>query len=343
MYNELNLEAKNYLLKELNNIFPKKYTDEKLLERCYKELDLLYEKDLLFIIEYLYKFKKEHKDIKYYFRGMINNLLILYILDISVVNPLEYNLPYELFTDKTITVDVTNNSDLQLVSYLDKQNDKFKVVCGFFIKDEREDINYLLDKHYLLLPCGFIDEYMLLRFNDLNLLQTINDYREYKNTYMTIRIDNKPYNKNKKISLDNIFYNQIEREVSKILKPKNINDYIKTKSIVHGVDVWNNNQDILFKNKKINLNNLIATREDILEYLLNHQIERSTALEITIFISLGKRKKNPDKWAEYVKVMKKYKCEKTYIDIFSKILFIFGRGQAVSECLYVLDKDNYDI
>ena len=29
------------------------------------------------------------------------------------------------------------------------------------------------------------------------------------------------------------------------------------------------------------------------------------------------------------------------IDILSKILFIFGRGQAVSECLYAQDEMNY--
>ena len=29
------------------------------------------------------------------------------------------------------------------------------------------------------------------------------------------------------------------------------------------------------------------------------------------------------------------------IEIFSKIKFIFGRGQAVSECLFAMDKNNY--
>ena len=34
MYREINLEAKNYLVKELNEIFYKKYNDKKLLYRC---------------------------------------------------------------------------------------------------------------------------------------------------------------------------------------------------------------------------------------------------------------------------------------------------------------------
>ena len=39
--------------------------------------------------------------------------------------------------------------------------------------------------------------------------------------------------------------------------------------------------------------------------------------------------------------MKKNNCEDKFIEILSKILFIFDRGQAVSECLYALDKTNY--
>ena len=34
-------------------------------------------------------------------------------------------------------------------------------------------------------------------------------------------------------------------------------------------------------------------------------------------------------------------CDDMTIDILSKILFIFGRGQAVSECLYAQDEMNY--
>ena len=331
MYKKLNDKAKEYITKELSQYFFIKFDSNELFERCETELDLLYEKNLLFIIEYLYKFKNESQKVKYHFRGTINNLLILYVLDLSCVNPLEYNLPYELFTDKTINVDLINDSDLALVSYLNKQTDEFKIVAGFFIKEDIKEINSILD------------ERMLLRFNDLGLLQTIDDYRNYKNEYMAIRIDNKPYIKNKKVSLDNVFSNYFEKEIAKILKPKSVNDYIKVKSISHGTEAWHGNQEFLFKAKKININNLIATREDIFEYLLNHNIARNKALEITNFISLGKAQKDPIIWNQYIELMKEHNCEDIFIDIFSKILFLFGRGQAVSECLYVLDKNNYNM
>ena len=100
-YEDLNYDAKEFFTEELDNLFPKEF-DKQLLERCYIEMNMLYEKGLLFIVKYLYKYHLENPEIKYYFKGMINNLLFLYVLHLSEVDPLKYNLPYELFTDKEI-------------------------------------------------------------------------------------------------------------------------------------------------------------------------------------------------------------------------------------------------
>ena len=72
IYEELNKQAKEYITKELDD----KINDNKILERCYKEINILYDKSLLFIIEHLYKYKQKTKNISYYFEGSINNLLI---------------------------------------------------------------------------------------------------------------------------------------------------------------------------------------------------------------------------------------------------------------------------
>ncbi len=342
-YKYLNDQAKNYLTKELKKNFSKKFDSKELFKRCEEEMNILYDKSLLFIVEHLYKYKEENQDVKYHFRGTINNLLLLYVLDISYVNPLEYNLPYELYNDKTINVDIINEPSVLFLQYLDSQSTNFKLVHGFFVKEDIAEVNKFLENHYLLLPRGYVDSKMLLRFGDLDLLETINDYRDYKDKYMIIRIDEKAIIRSNKVCLDNIFTNDFEKDIAQILKPKVMNDYVKIKSITHGVNVWKYNQDKLVKEKKIDLNNLIATREDILEYLLNHKIKKDMALEITNFISKGKASKLLNKWNEYVKIMKEHNCEDMFIEIFSKILFIFGRGQAVSECLYSLDKDNYMI
>lgn len=341
IYKELNDNAKKYLIKELKKNFLKKFDSKDLFRRCEKEIDILYEINLLFLIEHLYKFKKENKNVRYHFRGTLNNLLVLYVLGISWVNPLEYNLPYELFNDSDIKVDIISEPSFLFINYLNKQVNDFKIVHGFFVKENIREINNFLENRYLILPCGYLDNKMLLRFNDMNLLETINDYRDYEVKYMTIRIDEKDIIRSNKVCLDNVLSNNFEKELVKILKPKTMSDFVKIKSIGHGTNVWNDNQDKLVKEKKIDIKNLIASREDILEYLLNHKIEKDKALEIVKFIRKGKSLKFPDKWNEYVEIMKEHNCEDMFIDIFSKILYIFVRSQAVSECLYVLNKNNY--
>lgn len=344
-YKYLNSYSKNFLIDELRKIIHKKRLSKKVFNRCYKEMDLLYDKGVLFIVDILYKFKKQHGT-SYHFRGMINNSLLMYVLGISDVDPVKYNLPYELLCDFDISVDLINDYFLSLVWFIEKEyNAVLKIIYGTYEVEDMEEINLFECNHFLLIPNNIKDEVLYdlaLKLNDDFLFETVEDYRNYKDEFLTIRIDEKdPIRNYKNISLENVFTCDFEKEIAKILKPKTINDYVKVKSIGHGVDVWNYNQDVLVKNGKIKLNNLIATREDIFEYLLAHSIKREKALEIVNFIRKGRQEKEPKKWNEYVKLMKKNNCEDLFIDIFSKIKFIFGRGQAVSECLFVLDKENY--
>ena len=103
-YEELNDDARDYFLVLLAN----KVKDEEVLKRCKKEIDLLYDKGLLFIIEFLHKYKKTEESVRFHFRGMTNNLLLLYIFGMSEVDPIKYNLPYELFSDKILCIDFIN-------------------------------------------------------------------------------------------------------------------------------------------------------------------------------------------------------------------------------------------
>lgn len=344
-YESLNAEAKSYLLQELNKIFSQKNEDDALFSRCCKEIDLLYDRGLLFIIKILYMYKKENGT-SYHFRGMVNNLVLLYVLEISNVDSIKYKLPYELFNDSSICVDLVNDHPFSLVWYIERElHDELKIIYGSHTEEDIKNINAFLDNHYLLLPFvynGNDGVNITFRLNEYFLFETIADYRKYSDQFLTIRIDEKqPISEYKVKGLENVLTNDFEKEIADILQPKTIKDYVKVKSIGHGTDVWNYNQDVLVAEGKITLDNLIATREDILEYLLDHSIDKDVALEILNFIRKGRPKKDPEKWDEYVGIMKEHNCEDMFINIFSKILFIFGRGQAVSECLFALDEENY--
>ena len=132
-----------------------------------------------------------------------------------------------------------------------------------------------------------------------------------------------------------------EKEISNRLKPKTIYDYAKIISLAHGTHVWKKNQEELFKQGKINIHNVISNREDIYEYLINHSIEHNIAIDIVKQLSKSSTNRSNELWQKYIKLMKEHNCDDMFINILSKMLYIFGRGQAVSECLFVLDKKNY--
>ena len=58
-------------------------------------------------------------------------------------------------------------------------------------------------------------------------------------------------------------------------------------------------------------------------------------------MSKARTSKSNELWQKYVDIMKEHNCSDMFINIISKVLYIFGRGQAISECLYALDKNNY--
>ncbi len=335
MYNELNFDSKNYLLKELNKIFYKKYNDKNLLKRCYSEINLLYENDVLFIIEYLYKFKKEKKDVSYYFKGMINNLFVLYVLGLNVVNPIKYNLSYELYFDETLDVYLNNFDTYDFINYLIKNNNGFHIVKGKTNPGINEDNNYLL------IPYGCKDDEILFKFNHESIMEIVEDYNKYKFTYLTIKLSNKYFLSGyDKVDLINCINTQDEIKIFDTIKPKSLEDYIKVKNIAHSVKCWKNNQDILFNSNKLNINNLITSRDDIYDYLIKHNIDKVVAIDI-IKIICRHNAKTSYIWKEYLKIMKDNSCEEVFIKVITNLISIHGRGEAISECLFVLDKNNY--
>lgn len=335
MYNELNFAAKNYLLRELNKIFYKKYKDKSLLKRCYNELNLLYENHVLFIIEYLYKFKQEKKDASFYFRGMINNLFILYVLGLNSVDSIKYNLSYELYFDETLDVYLNNYNTSDFIEYLTRNGNEFHIVKGKTGTDITEDNNYLV------IPYGWEDDKILFKFNHENIMETVEDYHKYSFTYLTIKISDKYFlDCYDNVDLINCINTPNEKEIADIIKPKSLEDYIKVKGIAHSVKCWKNNQDVLFISNKLNINTLITSRDDIYDYLIKRNIDKDLAVDI-IKIICRHNDKTSYIWKEYLKIMRDNGCEEIFINVIIKLLSINGRGEAISECLFILDKNNY--
>ena len=334
---------------EIIKLLKKKKLSKEKYDRCCKEIDILYEESTLFLIYLLYQYHHEFSIFKYYFRGMYNSFLILYELGISDVDPIKYNLHFELVRNCSYSLefDIVDHIKNAFLFYMLKDRElEFSIVKGGFMEDDKDFALYC-DDHYLLLPYSYSNSNrgindLVFRFNKDNMFETIQDYRDYREKYLTIRIGSKDRINSKEVTYKNILSSELELELERKLKPETMEEYAKIKSICAGVDVWNYNQEELFDKGLINIRNLISCREDIFEYLIDHNIDKNTAIEIIDIIRKGQQQIKYDKWKEYIDLMLSHNCEEMYIDIFSKIKYIFSRGQAISDCLFAQYKANYN-
>ena len=131
-------------------------------------------------------------------------------------------------------------------------------------------------------------------------------------------------------------------------------------SLGNGTGVWNNNQDVLFRSGIISLNDIISNREDLFEYLINHNISDDISLEIMTFIRKGRGFSDFDvinnctdmrlkkiwndperlkKWNYYKEIMHKNKCDDWVIDVCSNIIFLPERNMAIEKYMRITKND----
>ena len=93
-------------------------------------------------------------------------------------------------------------------------------------------------------------------------------------------------------------------------------------------------------NANINVVGVFNSGKAGFDYLVKHEVDKDIAIDIirTLKQHLGN---SSYVWNEYVKIMKEHNCDDTFIKILNKLIAVYGRGEAISECLFVLDEDNY--
>ena len=119
-------------------------------------------------------------------------------------------------------------------------------------------------------------------------------------------------------------------------KPKSFNELVKISGLSHGTDVWLNNAQEYIKEGKATLNEVITVRDDIMNFLIEKEISKTTAFEIMEFVRKGKASREPEKWKEYSTIMKNAGIEEWYIDSCKKIKYMFPKGHAVAYVIMAL-------
>ena len=113
-------------------------------------------------------------------------------------------------------------------------------------------------------------------------------------------------------------------------KPSTFNELISISGLSHGTDVWLNNAQELIDQGIVTLNDAICCRDDIMIYLIKKGLPPNPAFKIMETVRKGKALKDPEKWAEYVALMKEHDVPDWYIKSCEKIKYMFPKAHAAA-------------
>ncbi|MEG1870539.1 MAG: PolC-type DNA polymerase III, partial [Peptostreptococcaceae bacterium] len=108
-------------------------------------------------------------------------------------------------------------------------------------------------------------------------------------------------------------------------KPQTFSDLVRISGLSHGTDVWLNNAQYFIKEGYTTLRDCIATRDDIMVYLMYKGVAPKTAFTIMESVRKGKGLTE-----DFEKTMKENKVEDWYIESCKRIKYMFPKGHAVA-------------
>lgn len=108
-------------------------------------------------------------------------------------------------------------------------------------------------------------------------------------------------------------------------RPATFAELVRISGLSHGTNVWANNADELIRSKKATLAEVIATRDDIMTYLIRRGLEPVDAFSISEHVRKGKLLKPEER-----DLMKAHGVPTWYIDSCLRITYLFPKAHAAA-------------
>lgn len=118
------------------------------------------------------------------------------------------------------------------------------------------------------------------------------------------------------------------RSMLKDTYPKKFSEMTRISGLSHGTDVWLNNAQDLVTSKTADFDQIISTRDDIMNSLINLGLDKKKSFQIMEKVRKGKQLSE-----ETIEYMRENKVPEWYIESCLKIKYLFPKAHAVAYCL----------